>query len=177
MVRSFLFGEAVPAFTLTSDVHAPIERCFDLARSIDFHTESMKHTGERAVAGVTTGLIELGDTVTWRARHLGVRQQLTSRITVMDRPTRFVDEQVAGPFRRFRHEHRFHQLTPGLTRLTDEFEFESPIGPLGRLVNAVYLTEYMRSLLTGHQARLRQALESDAWHRFIADHPDHADHG
>lgn len=144
----------MPAIVLVIDIDAPIGRCFDLARSIDFHCDSMRHTGERAISGTTTGLIALGDTVTWRARHLGVWQHLTSRITVMDRPARFVDEQVAGAFRYFRHEHAFRGISPGRTRLTDTFEFGSPLGLLGRAINAVFLTRYMRSLLAGHQHRL-----------------------
>ncbi|MCC6676507.1 MAG: SRPBCC family protein [Phycisphaerales bacterium] len=157
----------MPTIILTAEIRAPIERCFDLARSIDFHCESMKHTGERAIAGVTTGLISSGDTVTWRARHLGFWRHLTSRVTVMDRPRLFVDEQVRGAFRFFRHEHRFEELSPGLTGLTDTFEFGSPCGALGHTANAMFLTRYMRSLLSGHQQRLRAALESDGWRRFI----------
>lgn len=157
----------MPTIILIAEINAPIARCFDLARSIDFHQESMKHTGERAIAGVRSGLIGAGDTVTWQARHLGFRQRLTSRVTVMDRPARFVDEQAAGPFRSFQHEHAFQAIAPNRTRLTDTFEFASPLGPIGHAVNALYLTRYMRSLLLGHQQRLRAALESDTWRRFV----------
>lgn len=132
----------------------------------------MKHTGEQAIAGVTTGLIAAGDTVTWRARHLGLRQHLTSRITLMDPPNRFIDEQVAGAFRSFSHEHSFREVAPGRTRLTDTFEFASPLGPLGRAADALFLTRYMRSLLAGHQQRLKAALEGDGWRRFIPAEPE-----
>jgi hypothetical protein len=88
----------MPLIRLTTIIDAAIERCFDLARSVEAHLESTSATGERAVAGVTTGLLELGDEVTWDARHLGVRQRLRVQISEMDRPTRFVDEMVAGPF-------------------------------------------------------------------------------
>lgn len=158
---------ALPTVILIVEIRAPVARCFDLARSIDFHCDSMKHTGERAIAGVRSGLINEGETVTWRARHLGVRQSLTSRVTVMERPRLFIDEQVSGAFRSFRHEHRFEELGPDLTRLIDTFEFESPFGLLGRTANAVFITRYMRTLLSGHQRRLRETLESNGWQRFI----------
>ena len=53
-------------------IRAPIDRCFDLERSIDLHTKTTQRTGERAIAGVTSGLINLDEEVTWSARHLGV---------------------------------------------------------------------------------------------------------
>jgi len=76
----------MPVIQLETKITAPVERVFDLARSIDAHTSTTEGTGERAAEGRTTGLIEAGETVTWEARHLGVRQRLTSKITAMERP-------------------------------------------------------------------------------------------
>ena len=106
---------------IVTPITAPIGRCFDLARDIDFHTRSMAHTGERAVAGRTCGLIGLGESVTWEARHLGVQQRLTSRITAFDRPVYFRDEMTAGAFRSFEHDHRFEEVG-GETIMVDEVE-------------------------------------------------------
>ena len=97
----------MPVLELTTLVAAPVERVFDLSRSIDLHTASTAATGERAVAGVTSGLIGPGEEVTWRARHFGVWQSLTSRIVIFDRPRHFRDSMVRGAFRRFDHDHRF----------------------------------------------------------------------
>jgi ligand-binding SRPBCC domain-containing protein len=85
---------------LETAIRAPIERVFDLARDIDFHVRSMAHTRERAVAGRTSGRIELGEEVEWEARHFGLVLHVRSKITAMDRPRLFVDEQVTGPFAR-----------------------------------------------------------------------------
>ena len=93
----------MPRIEITTHIHAPIEVCFDAARSIDLHMESTKHTGEQAIAGRTSGLIELGETVTWRAKNFCIWQTLTSKITEMDRPNYFVDEMVDGAFHSFRH--------------------------------------------------------------------------
>ncbi|MFP5368408.1 MAG: SRPBCC family protein, partial [Actinomycetes bacterium] len=81
------------------------EQLFDLARSVDVHVDSQKGSGERAVAGVTSGLIDEGQEVTWRAWHFGLPLTMTSRITRFDYPRSFVDEQVRGPFKSFRHIH------------------------------------------------------------------------
>lgn len=105
----------VARIELTTCVAASPERCFDLARSVDLHTRSTSATGERAVGGVTTGLLGLGQEVTWRARHFGVRQELTSRITAYDRPRHFRDSMVRGAFRRFDHDHFFEQTPTGCT--------------------------------------------------------------
>src|SRR6185436_13838609 len=136
----------MPILTLTTDIRAPIERVFDLSRSIDLHQTSMTGRGETAVAGVTTGLIDLGETVTWRARHFGIWQHLTSQITAFDRPRHFRDEMVSGAFARFVHDHHFAEAEPG-TRMTDTFDYTSPLGLLGRVADALFLERYMRALL------------------------------
>jgi ligand-binding SRPBCC domain-containing protein len=148
----------VAEFTLITEIEAPIERVFDLARDIGLHARSMARTGERPIAGRTSGSIDIGETVTWRARHLGRWWTLTSRITVVDKPTRFVDEQVAGPFRRFHHEHRF-EPTPSGTRMTDRWQHESPFGILGRVVDRLVLTGHMRRLLVHRNTELKRAAE------------------
>ena len=134
---------------LETRIRAPITRVFDLARDIDLHQASMASSSETAVGGRTTGLIELGETVTWRARHFGVAMQLTSRITAFDPPRLFVDEQVSGPFASFRHEHRFSS-DGNETTMTDDWRHASPLGWIGRLVDAVVLDRYMR-----RQVRIR----------------------
>src|ERR1700761_416585 len=122
----------MPTIYLKTKIHAPAAVCFDLARSIDLHLESTRQTGERAIAGKTSGLIELGETVTWRAKHFGIWQNLTSKITEFDRPYIFVDEMVDGAFRSFRHEHHF-SVKGDITSMHDVFVFESPLGILGKV--------------------------------------------
>ena len=123
-----------------------VETAFDLSLSIDAHLDSFGHTGERAVDGVTTGVIGLGEFVTWRARHFGITWTMTSTITEWDRPRCFVDEQRKGPFRSFRHEHRFEPVDGG-TRLLDHVEFAAPFGVLGRAVERLVLARYLRHLI------------------------------
>ena len=112
--------------------------CFDLARSVDAHVASTSATGERAVGGVTTGLLNLGDEVRWRARHFGVTQELTSRITALDRPNHFRDEMVRNTFRRLVHDHHFEACREG-TRMVDVFDF-SAIRPT-RLARRVVVSD------------------------------------
>jgi ligand-binding SRPBCC domain-containing protein len=117
----------------------------------------MSRSGERVVGGVRSGVMELGDTVTWRARHFGLPFTMTSRITDLVAPSRFVDEQVSGPFAHWWHEHVFEQLEE-TTLMTDTVEFTSPAGPIGRVIDAVILTSYMTRLLTQRNQWLVHAL-------------------
>lgn len=136
----------MPTICLETLINADIQTCFDLSCSINLHLESTKHTGETVIGGRTSGLITLNETVTWRARHLGIRQTLTSKITVMQPPFLFVDELQRGAFKSFRHEHHFKQIK-GATLMTDIFIFEAPLGLLGAIANRLFLTSYMRNLL------------------------------
>jgi ligand-binding SRPBCC domain-containing protein len=133
----------VPGFRIVTDIDAPLERCFDLSRSIDLHLESMIASGERAVAGVTAGLIGADQEVSWEARHFGVRWRMTSRITAFEPPHRFVDEMVRGPFRSFRHEHLFEPAGAG-TRMTDVVTFGMSLGPVADLPVGLYLRRLLR---------------------------------
>ena len=146
-------------FQIVTTIAAPIERCFDLARDIDFHVGSLSDTGERAVAGRTTGLIGLGESVTWEARHLGVRQRLTSEVTVFDRPAYFRDVMTAGAFRSFAHDHRF-EARDRETVMTDEVTFRSPLGPVGWLVDYLFMAGYLRRLLDGRCQAIKREAES-----------------
>ena len=148
------------SFRLESVVAASVDRCFDLARNVDLHLRSMRESGERVVAGKATGLLELGDEVTWEARHFGVRHRHTSRITVLDRPRHFGDEMVSGRFASFRHDHYFEAYGPR-TRLIDVITFQSPLGLLGRLVDAFVLRRYLMKLIAGHNATIRREAESE----------------
>jgi ligand-binding SRPBCC domain-containing protein len=133
----------MPAFRIVTEIDAPAERCFDLSRSIDLHLESMIASGERAVAGVTSGLIGAGQEVSWEARHFGVQWRMTARITAYEPPHRFVDEMVRGPFRSFRHEHVFEPAGAG-TRMTDLVMFRMALGPVAELPVGLYLRRLLR---------------------------------
>jgi ligand-binding SRPBCC domain-containing protein len=136
----------MPLITITTTVNAPINIVFDLARSIDLHKISTEHTNEEAVAGRTSGLIGPGESVTWRARHFGVTQCLTSKITAFDAPRFFTDEMVSGAFKNFKHDHLF-VTQDGVTIMTDVFDYRSPYGIIGKLMDYLFLKKYMQALL------------------------------
>jgi len=157
----------MPIIELSTSIDAPIDRVFDLARSIDLHTQSASRTGERAIAGVTTGLIGLGDQVTWRARHFGIWQSLTVHISEFERPTHFADVMLQGTFHRMEHHHYFEPSPTG-TIMRDVFTFESPLGVLGRIADTFFLTRHMRTFLVERNRVIKATAESSEWKRYMA---------
>lgn len=153
----------MPTIHLETLIAAPPERCFDLSLSVDLHRQSVAHTHERPVAGVTSGVMRLGDTVTWEAVHFGVKQYLTTKITAYDRPRSFVDEMTQGIFQELTHHHEFVPQPSG-TLMVDTFTFRAPLGFLGRLAEALFLTRYMGGLLLTRNRYLKQAAEAGFVH-------------
>jgi len=149
----------MPTIELLTRINASVECCFDVSRDIDVHVASTAHTGERAIAGRTSGLIELNETVTWRAKHFGIWQNLTSKITGYNFPAFFADEMVSGAFKNFRHEHHF-TAEGTQTIMRDVFEFESPLGMLGRLANWLFLKRYMIRLIIERNKVIKEVAES-----------------
>ena len=140
-------------------VAATPERCFDAARDLDLHLRSMAHTNERAVAGRTSGLIELGEEVTWRARHFGVTQHFTSRITAFDPPRYFQDSMQRGAFRSFVHDHFFEVEGEG-TKMVDVLVFAAPLSVLGRMAEKLFLRVYLTRLLANRAAVIKECVEA-----------------
>jgi ligand-binding SRPBCC domain-containing protein len=148
----------MPQLVLITEIAASPSDCFTLSLSVDAHTRSMGESGERAVAGVRGGIMALGDSVTWQARHFGLPFRMTSKITEYVLSERFVDEQTSGPFAAWWHEHRF-DASQTHTVMTDVVWYRSPAGALGRVLDRAFLTNYMVRLLADRNAWLKRELE------------------
>jgi ligand-binding SRPBCC domain-containing protein len=146
----------VETITIVAWLDAPIEMCFDAARDLDLHMQSVSHTDERAVAGRMSGLIGPGEEVTWRARHFGITQHFTSRITAFDRPRYFQDTMQRGAFKSFVHDH-FFEVDQGKTKMTETLRFSAPLGFLGRIAEKLILRRYLKHLLELRVATIKEA--------------------
>lgn len=151
----------MPIIQLRTFINADQQTCFDTSRSIDVHANSMANSREKAIAGRTTGLIQLHETVTWRAKHFGIWWTLTSRITQMDVPHSFTDEIVRGPFARMHHKHILQQENQG-TLMIDEFNYASPLGILGKIADVLFVEKYMRNLLSERNEFIKMHAEKTA---------------
>ena len=156
----------MPTIHLTTFIAAPVDVVFDLSRHIGLHQQSMSKYKEEAVAGIRMGLIEKGETVTWKAKHLFKTRILRSKITEMKKPEMFTDEQVQGDFKMMKHDHHFKPCDNG-TIVIDLFEFESPYGILGKWINRLYLTNYMKRLLEQRNNTIKEFAESGKWKNLL----------
>jgi hypothetical protein len=150
-------------------IEAPIERCFDLSRSVEVHLVGNIHSAEQALAvgGITTGLVELSQQVTWRARHFGVWQNLTSQVTAMEPPTYFQITMVKGIFRSMEADHLFRTLPSGATEMKDLFFVAAPLPVLGPLAEAFFLRRYMLALLRERNAVIKHLAETAEWQQYL----------
>ena len=156
----------LPLIKLNTNINAPIKRVFDLARSIDLHQISMSHSDEQAIAGKTEGLISLGESVTWRAKHFGIYHKLSVEIVAFNSPYSFTDRMVKGIFAEMNHEHLFEETTSG-TQMQDIFYYKSPFGPLGQLSNLLFLKKYMKNLLQIRNQEIKRIAESEEWKKLL----------
>lgn len=151
----------------TSFIHAPIERVFDLCRSISLHKISAVDTNEKAIAGVLSGLIKENETVTWQAKHLYKIRKFTSKITAMEFPVSFIDEMVEGDFKSFKHEHHFKQAENG-TIMIDIIDFKAPYGVIGNLIETFFLKNYITKFLLKRNAVIKEYSESQKWKAILS---------
>lgn len=144
---------------LTTIIQAPINKCFDLSRDVKIHELSTAKTNERAIAGRTEGLFELNDSVTWEAKHFGIRQNLSVMITKMDFPYFFEDVMTKGAFKSMRHEHYFETENAN-TIVRDVFMYEVPFGLFGKVFDFIVLKNYMTNFLKFRNQILKEVAEN-----------------
>jgi ligand-binding SRPBCC domain-containing protein len=141
-------------------IKAPIQSVFDAARGIEIHQLSTAKTNEKAIAGKMNGLCTLNDRITWRAKHFGIYQSLTVKITVFEPPSHFQDCMVKGAFSFFKHDHYFEEQD-GITTMKDVFCYGVPYGFLGKAFDRLILKSYMTKLLTTRNQVIRELISKD----------------
>lgn len=143
---------------LLTKINAPIQTVFDLARNIDIHQQSTAQSNEKAIEGRTSGLIELGEKVTFRGKHFGLYLKHQSEITEMETPNYFVDEMIKGHFKSFRHEHTFVTQN-GHTVMIDFMQYKTPFGIVGKLFNKLLLKKHLENFLLKRNEILKKLAE------------------
>ena len=152
----------MPTIHLTTFIAAPVQRVFNLSRSINLHQISTASTNEKAIDGVITGLINKHETVTWQAKHLFKTRLFTSKITEMQSPDFFTDEMLKGDFKSFHHQHHFKAAENG-TIMIDLIDFESPYGIIGKIANRLFLRSYIEKFLIKRNIVIKDYAETEKW--------------
>jgi len=143
---------------LVTEIKADKKIVFDLSRNIDVHQTSMTASREKAIAGRTSGLINMDETVTWEAKHFGFRLKHQSKITEMRLHDSFTDEMVKGCFKSFKHAHIFEEEN-GVTKMIDSLQYETPLGILGTFFDWLLLKNYMTQLIRKRNTHLKISAE------------------
>ncbi len=159
-------NQPMPLIHLTTFIAAPIQRVFDLSRSVRLHKQSMSRQAETVVSTTSNGLMQLNDEVKWKAKHLFKERFLRTKITSFAAPNFFTDEQVEGDFEKLKHEHYFKEVQNG-TLMIDQFYFTAPYGFAGGLLSKIFLTNYMKGLLQQRNAEIKKVAEGNQWKQFI----------
>jgi ligand-binding SRPBCC domain-containing protein len=158
----------MPEIHLTTFIAAPIERVFDLSCSVDLHKHSMTKHKEEPIGSLINGLVKEGDELIWKAHHLFKTRLLKVKVTAFDRPNSFTDEQVTGDFSSMKHQHFFKPAENG-TIMIDIFWFDSPYGFAGKILNSLYLTNYMKKLLEERNKQIKEVAESNRWKNYVSN--------
>jgi ligand-binding SRPBCC domain-containing protein len=149
----------VATITIYTFISAPQDVCFDLALDVSAHMKSASFSGERLVEpGRTSGMLQLGDLVTFEGRHFGIRQRFTTRIIELQRPDSFVDEMVRGSFKSLRHVHKFH-IEDDQTVMRDTLTWDPPLGILGDIADVLFLRRHMERFVRKKQTQLKRLAE------------------
>ncbi len=159
----------MPKIVIETYIKSDKKIVFDLSRSIDLHKLSTEKTNEKVIAGRTSGLIEIDESLTWRAKHFGIYQNLTSKITGFEYPIYFCDEMQKGAFKRFKHEHCFSDFKQG-TLMKDIFDYTAPLGFLGKIADLIFLRKYMTKFLIERNEMIKKFSESEKWKEILTEH-------
>ena len=144
---------------LTTNIKAPIELVFDLSRNIDVHQQSTAKSNETAIDGITSGLVNLNETVTWRGKHFGVYLKHKSLISAMEIPTYFVDEMLEGKFKSFKHHHTFVQKN-GFVVMEDKIKYQTPYGIFGKIFDHLFLKKHLTKFISARNSFIKELAEN-----------------
>jgi len=153
---------------LSTHIQAPIERCFDLARSVELHRISMKANKEITIAGVQNGLLELNQKVLWQATFLGLRQNGKSKLTNLSAPYYFTLETESELMPHIIHDHFLYDI--GMeTIMIDHLYYKIPLGILGETANILFIKRYMTQLLQQRTETIREYAETEKWREILIE--------
>ncbi|BDG04429.1 SRPBCC family protein [Anaeromyxobacter oryzae] len=99
-----------------------------------------------------------GGLIDYRLSLFGVPFRWRTRIAVVEPGVRFVDVQLRGPYRRWEHTHRFEDAPGGGTLVHDRVEYELPLGPLGAVAHAVFVSRALGRIFDFRRERIAALL-------------------
>ncbi|HLX42920.1 MAG TPA: SRPBCC family protein [Bryobacteraceae bacterium] len=99
-----------------------------------------------------------GATIAYALRVRGIPVRWLTEITYWNPPFEFIDDQAKGPYKFWRHTHRFSEVAGG-TLIVDMVEYALPLGVIGRLVHRLQVAQDIAKIFD-YRAKRVQALLS-----------------
>ncbi len=93
--------------------------------------------------------------IDYTIRWLGFPMRWRTLISRYDPPHAFVDEQIAGPYRLWRHLHTFREVEGG-TLVSDRVEYALPFGPLGELAHRLMVRRQLDAIFDYRRRKLAE---------------------
>jgi ligand-binding SRPBCC domain-containing protein len=91
--------------------------------------------------------------ISYALRVHGLPVRWTSVIVEWEPPHGFVDVQIRGPYKLWRHSHCF-QAEGGHTRITDEVLYALPFGVLGRIAHRLMVRSDVEKIFAYREAKI-----------------------
>jgi ligand-binding SRPBCC domain-containing protein len=151
---------------LTTVIHAPIERVFDLARCVSLHKRHFDQHKIIALNGKTSGLLEPRDYTRWQGKVGTKKRQFLLDVTQMERPGFYRDDMRKDFFESFQHEHFFREIDNG-TIMIDQIEFHMPQGFIGTLINRGCAEKYVMQYLRERCLLVKEYAEGNNWQAIL----------
>src|ERR1700739_2418648 len=99
--------------------------------------------------------VQQGTLIHYRLRVHGIPLRWTSEIVEWEPPHRFVDLQLRGPYKLWRHEHRF-EARDGGTLISDTIKLSLPLGPLGHLAYNLKVRSDVREIFAFRETKIHE---------------------
>ena len=152
----------MPSLHLTSFIAAPVERVFDLSRHLALYKLLFQNRKEKFTSGAGSNMLNNGETLSIVVTKAGRSRMSMIKITSLQRPVSFVEEQVKGDLENFKHEHHFKPIENG-TIIIDLVQYGMPRDLLGRIFGKLYFRKYMEELVHKRNELIRSYAETEKW--------------
>jgi ligand-binding SRPBCC domain-containing protein len=157
----------MPRIHLTTFIAAPVERVFDLSRHLALYKLLFHNRKESFSSGAGSSLLAKGETISIISKHAGKSRMSMIKITDLQKPLQFTEEQVKGDLEKFRHEHHFKKVENG-TIVIDLVEFGGPKDILGKIFGKIYFRKYLEELLRRRNDVIRNYAETEKWRAVLS---------
>ncbi|MEO8583766.1 MAG: cell division protein [Flavitalea sp.] len=157
----------MPKIHLTTFIAAPVERVFDLARNLAVYKYVFNSRKETFSAASGTNLLGKDETISILAKHAGKTRLSTLKITSLQKPLIFTEEQIKGDLESYRHEHHFKSVQNG-TIIIDLIEFGNPRDLIGKYLGRFYLKNYLEEIVKKRNDVIRNYAETEKWRAVLS---------